>query len=58
MKLHVMRLLRIRELAERDGETAIVQRVDELRDREDERFASILQGMADAGATRADGAFR
>ncbi len=45
---HVMRLLRIRELAERAKDAAAMKRVDELIEREDKKFRARLLG-ADAG---------
>jgi hypothetical protein len=47
---HVMRLLRVRELAEQDHDALVVSRVDELRDREDEKFVTFMQQMMDASA--------
>lgn len=46
----VMRLLRIRELAEQNDDASVVQHADELRDREDERFVALMQQGMDASA--------
>jgi hypothetical protein len=51
----VMRLLRIRELAEQENDAAVVRRADELRDREDEKFVTLMQRGADASAPTVQG---
>ena len=52
---HLASLLRVRELAEQDNDAAVVTKVDELRDREDEKFAALMQRLNDAGTPAAPG---
>jgi hypothetical protein len=48
---HVMRLLRIRELAENDGQKDIVAKCDALLDREDKKFVGRHGEAKGSGAT-------
>jgi hypothetical protein len=45
---HVMRLLRIRELAEANKDAASVQKVDTLLERESKKFGAHLDELGDA----------
>jgi hypothetical protein len=51
---HVMRLLRIRELAEADGDKAILTRVDAVLARESTKFDAKLTRLHDEPAKAAD----
>jgi hypothetical protein len=52
---HVMRLMRIRELAENDGDKAIVAKVDALLEREDKKFSAHKGGVPEGGTNPGEG---
>ncbi len=49
---HVMRLSRIRELAEQDHDTALLPRIDALLDKADKTFVARLKALAADGGAR------